>query len=87
MRTNSLREALLAALKGTDSRNPARTEVLYALGARAKVEAELLELYRGREIGRCVITRDEQEVIVWWAVGACLAGTEYGARGPKPKLL
>lgn len=83
---DDLKAALRAALADSTSQQPVNVGALYKLGARKKVEAALLEMYRQGEVGCCLITRRGVEESVWWKTGACLAHLEYGKPGRKARL-
>jgi hypothetical protein len=80
-----LKTAIRQALEGSTSQNHVDIGLLYKLGARKKVEAALLEMYRQQVVGCCLITRDSVQKSVWWLTGACLAQVEYGRPGPKAR--
>lgn len=76
MKTN-LKEAICHALAGSSSQQPVDVAELYKLGARKKVEAALLEMYRQQKVGCCLITRDSISKSVWWLIGGVSAPISF----------
>ncbi len=73
-----LKYKLLSALAGSSSQKPVGIDTLYECGARNKVEATLLEMYRKQEVCCCLITKYSIQKSVWWTVGGAKALGEYG---------
>lgn len=73
-----VKAAIREALIGAHSRNPLPTEKLLLFGARAEIEAALLEMYRAGELACCKITRGGNESVVWWMAGAVAPPHGYG---------
>jgi hypothetical protein len=73
-----VKAAIREALIGVHSRNPLPTEKLLLFGARAEIEAALLDMYRAGEIACCKITRGGNESAVWWMAGAVAPSHGYG---------
>lgn len=61
-----LKAAIRQALARSSSQRPVDTEILFTLGARKKIESDLLEMYQQHDVCCCLVTRNGQQKSAWW---------------------